>query len=115
VQAARASYDQAVATYRQTVLAAFSQVEDNLAAQRVLAAQQPDLQASVISADDALRIARNEYTAGTVDYTTVVVAQVTALNAHNAELQIEASRLTTTVDLIVALGGGWNAAELKTK
>lgn len=115
VQAARASYDQAVANYRQAVLTAFGQVEDNLAAQRVLAAEQPDLQASVVSADDALRIAENEYRAGTVDYTTVVVAQAAALSAHNAELSLEADRLTTTVDLIVALGGGWSAGELKGK
>jgi len=115
VQAAKASYDQAVANYREAVLTAFDQVEDNLAAQRVLAAEQPDLQASVNSADDALRITQNEYAAGTVDYTSVVVAQAAALNAHNAELQLEANRLTTTVDLVVALGGGWNASELKTK
>jgi len=73
------------------------------------------LRASVTSADDALRITENEYRAGTVDYTAVVVAQASALNAHNAELALEASRLTTTVDLIVALGGGWSAAELKGK
>ena len=115
VQAARAAYDQAVANYRQAVLTAFSQVENNLAAQRVLAAQQPDLQASVVSSDDALRITLNEYRAGTVDYTTVVVAQAAALSAHNAELALEANRLTTTVDLIIALGGGWKADELKGK
>jgi NodT family efflux transporter outer membrane factor (OMF) lipoprotein len=115
VQAARASYDEAVANYREAVLTAFDQVEDNLAAQKVLAAEQPDLQASVKSADDALRITQNEYRAGTVDYTTVVVAQAAALSAHNAELQLEANRLTTTVDLIVALGGGWNASQLKDK
>jgi NodT family efflux transporter outer membrane factor (OMF) lipoprotein len=115
VQAARASYDQAVANYRQAVLTAFQQVEDNLAAQRVLAAEQPDLRASVASADDALRVTQNEYAAGTVDYTSVVVAQAAALNAHNAELQLEANRLTTTVDLIVALGGGWSAAQLTDK
>jgi NodT family efflux transporter outer membrane factor (OMF) lipoprotein len=115
VSAAKAAYDQAVANYRQATLTAFDQVEDNLAAQRVLAAEQPDLQASVNAADDALRITRNEYAAGTVDYTSVVVAETAALNAHNAELQLEANRLTTTVDLIVALGGGWNASELKSK
>jgi NodT family efflux transporter outer membrane factor (OMF) lipoprotein len=115
VQAARSGYDQAVATYRQTVLTAFQQVEDNLAAQRVLAAEQPDLQASVTSSDQAMRILENQYNAGTVDYTSVVVAEVAAYNAHNAELQLEANRLTTTVDLIVALGGGWNASELNSK
>jgi NodT family efflux transporter outer membrane factor (OMF) lipoprotein len=115
VRAARAGYDQAVATYRQTVLSAFQQVEDNLAAQRVLAAEQPDLQTAVTSSDQAEHILENQYNAGTIDYTSVVVAQVAAYNAHNAELQLEASRLTTTVDLIVALGGGWNAAELSGK
>jgi len=115
VQSARASYDEAVANYRQTVLAAFGQVEDNLAAQRVLAEEQPELVASVASADQNLRIVRNQYKAGTVDYTTVVVAQVQYVAAHNAELAVEASRLTTTVDLAVALGGGWNATELAGK
>ena len=51
---------------------------------------------------------QNQYQAGTVDYTSVVVAQAAALSAHNTELSIEANRLTTTVDLIAALGGGWN-------
>jgi NodT family efflux transporter outer membrane factor (OMF) lipoprotein len=115
VHAARAGYDQAVATYRQTVLSALQQVEDNLAAQRVLAAEQPDLQASAAASDQAARILTNQYNAGTVDYTSVVVADAAAYNAHNAELQLEASRLGTTVDLIVALGGGWNADELNDK
>jgi NodT family efflux transporter outer membrane factor (OMF) lipoprotein len=115
VGAARATYDEATANYRQTVLSALQQVEDNLAAQRVLAAEQPDLQASVRSSDEALKITENQYRAGTVDFTSVVVAQTTALQARNAELQLEANRLTTTVDLVVALGGGWNASELRTK
>jgi len=115
VQAARAGYDQAVANYRQAVLAAFGQVEDNLSAQRVLAEEQPELSAAVNSADQDLRIVQNQYKAGTVDYTSVVVAQTQDYSAHNAELALEANRLTTTVDLIVALGGGWNADELKGK
>ncbi|MGH6971487.1 MAG: efflux transporter outer membrane subunit [Caulobacteraceae bacterium] len=115
VSAAKATYDEAVANYRQTSLTAFEQVEDNLAAQRVLATEQPDLQAALKSADQALAVANNQYLAGTVDYTTVVTDEATALSAHIAELQLEASRLTTTVDLVVALGGGWNAAELNHK
>jgi outer membrane protein TolC len=115
VQAARAAYAQAVATYRGTSLTAFQQVEDNLAAQRVLAAEQPDLLRAMNAADQALKINNNEYQAGTVDYTTVITAEATALNAHLAELNVEASRLTTTVDLVVALGGGWNESELKSK
>jgi len=115
VQAARAAYDQSVANYRQAVLTAFGQVEDNLSAQRVLAQEQPELQAAVNSADQDLRIVQNQYKAGTVDYTSVVVAETEDYSAHNAELALEANRLTTTVDLIVALGGGWNADELKGK
>jgi NodT family efflux transporter outer membrane factor (OMF) lipoprotein len=115
VQNARASYDQAVANYRQTVLTAFQQVEDNLAAQRVLAQEQPELQAAVVSSDQDLRILQNQYKAGTVDYTSVVVAETQDYSARNAEIQVEANRLTTTVDLVVALGGGWNADELKNK
>ncbi len=115
VRAARAGYDQSVALYRQAVLAAFGQVEDNLAAQRVLAEEQPELQGAVNSADQDLRIVQNQYKAGTVDYTSVVVAETQDYAAHNAELALEANRLTTTVDLIVALGGGWNADELKNK
>jgi len=109
VAQARAAYDQAVAAYRQTVLVAFGQVEDNLAAQRVLGAEQSLRQAASQAADANEVIARNQYLAGQVDYTTVVVAEATALSDRNALLQIEAARLTTAVDLIAALGGGWRA------
>ena len=109
VEQAKAAFDVATANYRQTVLTAFGQVEDNLAAQRVLAAEQTDRRAALADSDEALKIVQNQYRAGTVDYTSVVVAQATALNTHNAELSVEAARLTTTVDLIAALGGGWNA------
>ncbi len=112
VAQAQAAYDQAVANYRQTVLTAFGQVEDNLAAQRVLAAEQAMRKAAADSASAAETIARNQYAAGTVDYTAVVIAQTTAINARNTELSIEAQRLTTAVDLIEALGGGWTASNL---
>ena len=107
VAEARAAYDQAVANYRQTVLTAFGQVEDNLAAQRVLAGELALRQAAAQAAEANAVIARNQYLAGQVDYTAVVVAQATALTARTTELQIEAARLTTAVDLIAALGGGW--------
>ena len=109
---ARAAYDQAVANYRQTVLTAFGQVEDNLAAQRVLATEQAMRMAAADLASAAETIARNQYAAGAVDYTAVVIAQTTAINARNTELSIEAQRLTTAVDLIEALGGGWTASNL---
>ncbi len=111
VAAARAAYDQAVAQYRQTVLTAFGQVEDNLAAQRVLG-EEERLQASASAAADGNeRISINQYRAGQVDYTSVVVAQATALNARVTLLQTQATRLTTAVDLIGALGGGWDTSQ----
>jgi NodT family efflux transporter outer membrane factor (OMF) lipoprotein len=112
VRGARAAYDQAVANYRQTVLTAFGQVEDNLAAQRVFAPEQLQLQqaADVTAANE--KITLNEYNAGTVDYTTVVSAEAAALSSRNALVGIQANRLTTAIDLIEALGGGWTAADL---
>ena len=112
VAQARAVYDQAVANYRQTVLTAFGQVEDNLAAQRVLAGEQTLRQTASNAANANETITRNQYFAGQVDYTAVVVSQATALTARTTELQIEALRLTTAVDLIAALGGGWTDTDL---
>lgn len=112
VRGARAFFDEAVANYRQTVLVAFGQVEDNLAAQRVFGPEEAQLQqaADVTAANETITL--NEYRAGTIDYTTVVIAQAAALSARNALLSIQASRLITAVDLIEALGGGWTAADL---
>ena len=112
VQQARAAYDQAGANYRQTVLTALSQVEDDLAAQRVFVRELELRKSAAADAIAAEVIARNQYNAGQVDFTNVVVAQTTALNARTSELQIEASQLATAVDLITALGGGWTEAEL---
>jgi NodT family efflux transporter outer membrane factor (OMF) lipoprotein len=112
VQQARAAYDEAVANYRQTVLTAFGQVEDNLAAQRVYAAEEAQLQRAADDTAANVGITLNEYQAGTVDFTTVAAAQVTALQAHNALVQMQANRLTTAVSLIEALGGGWTTASL---
>jgi NodT family efflux transporter outer membrane factor (OMF) lipoprotein len=108
VAEARAAYDQAVAIYRQAVLTALGQVEDNLAAQRVLAGELALDQSASLAADENETIARNQYLAGQTDYTTVVVADATALSARRTLLQVQATRLTTAVDLIAALGGGWS-------
>ena len=67
---------------------------------------------SIIGKIARLRIFENEYRAGTVDYTNVVIEQAVELNAEQSMLALQASRLTTTVALIAALGGGWNAREL---
>ena len=111
VQQAKAAYDQAVAQYRQTVLAAFQEVEDDLAADRVLGEEIPfRLQASQ-AADQSEQIALNQYRAGTTDYTTVVVAQATALSARQSLLTTQSSRIAAATQLITALGGGWDVTQ----
>ena len=104
-----ATYDENVANYRQTVLAGFQEVEDNLAALRILrdeAAVQDD---AVKSALESQAITLNQYRAGTANYLAVVVAQATALTNERTALSILGRRLTASVALIKALGGGWNA------
>jgi len=112
VDAARANYDQAVASYRQTVLTAFQSVEDQLLALRVLQ-QQADFQDQAVkSAQTAAAIASNQFNAGTVAYTTVISADQTALSGEQTALGIEQNRLIASVTLIEALGGGWDASHL---
>jgi NodT family efflux transporter outer membrane factor (OMF) lipoprotein len=106
--AARAAYDQAVATYRQTALSAFQGVEDNLAATLIMARQYEFLKEASAAADAAERITLNEYRAGQIVYTDVVVAQAAALSARRALVQSAVARQTTAIALIQALGGGWS-------
>jgi NodT family efflux transporter outer membrane factor (OMF) lipoprotein len=112
VQGARAAYDQTVAAYRQTVLTAFQQVEDELAALRILEQQYAVAEQTLQSADEAARLTLNEYKAGTVAYTSVVTAQVTALNAALSLASIREGRLVASISLIQALGGGWSVQRL---
>jgi outer membrane protein TolC len=111
VAGAEAARDAAIARYRQTVLAAFADVEDQLAASRVLEQQQDLRRVAAIAADQVEQQILNRYRAGQVSYTDVVQAQVTALNARRALLQSQADRQTTAVALIQALGGGWRAGQ----
>jgi NodT family efflux transporter outer membrane factor (OMF) lipoprotein len=112
VRGARAAYDASVANYRQTVLTAFQGVEDNIAALRVLQAEYDINVAASRDADEAERIANNQYQAGQVDFTTVVVAQNTALSARRSVIQTASNRLVALVDLVQAFGGGWSATEV---
>lgn len=109
VSAARASYDQAVARYRQAVLAALQDVEDQLAATRVLAEEYTYRQTAATDADLAATMVLNQYREGQVAYTNVVTAQVNALNTRRTLVQAAATRETTAVALIQSLGGGWTA------
>jgi NodT family efflux transporter outer membrane factor (OMF) lipoprotein len=112
VLSAKAAYRQAAETYKQTVLTGLQQVEDNLAEIRILADEQQVQRDAVTEAALASKISLNEYNAGTVDFTTVVTAEVTELTNRETELQIVESQMTSSVALIQALGGGWTAAEL---
>ncbi len=104
-----AAYDASVAAYRQTVLAAFQQVEDNLSALRILA-EEAEVQGEALkSAEQSLALALNQYKAGTVSYLNVVVAQATALASQRAAVDLRSRRVNASVQLITALGGSWNA------
>lgn len=104
-----AGYDKDVALYRQAVLSAFQEVEDNLAALRILA-DEIDLQkAAAQAAAEALALTNNQYQAGTVSYLNVITAQATSLAATRNELDITGRRLVAGAALFKALGGGWHA------
>jgi NodT family efflux transporter outer membrane factor (OMF) lipoprotein len=109
VAGARAAHEEAVARYRQTVLTAFADVEDQLSATHVLAQQQELQRQASEAADKVEQQVMNRYRAGQVSYTEVVQAQVTALNARRALVQTQADRQSTAVALIQSLGGGWHA------
>jgi NodT family efflux transporter outer membrane factor (OMF) lipoprotein len=110
VSGAQAAHDGTVAIYRQTVIAAFQSVEDQLAAVQLLARQQEYKRQASQAADEAEVRLLNRYRAGQVSYSDVVVAQVAALNARRALVQSQADRQTAAIALIQALGGGWQVA-----
>lgn len=108
VEQARGAYDEAVANYRQTALTAFQNVEDQLSSQRVLARQHElRRQASEVAGQNE-QVVLNQYKAGQVSFTEVVVAQASALSARRSLVQAQLDRQTTAVALIQALGGGWD-------
>ena len=115
LEAAEASYDQTVATYRQTVLDSFREVEDNLVQLRVLAEEAVVQREALEAAQESLRLIENQYRAGTVDFLSVVTVQTTALNNERTNLTLLGDRLTASVQLIAALGGGWNVQQLDTE
>ena len=108
----QAAYDATVATYRQTVLTAFQQVEDALAAERILQDESVAVDRAVKSAQRALDLSTAQYKAGTADYLTVINAQTTLLSAQRTQVDLLTNRLTASVQLVVSLGGGWDASLL---
>ena len=115
VDAARATYWQSVANYRQTVLTALQQVEDELAAIRYLARQVEQQQRAVRDQRTAVDVFLNQFRAGTVAFTTVVVAEIQLLADQEAELTARQNLFLASVNLIVALGGGWDTMLLPTQ
>jgi outer membrane protein TolC len=97
-----------VAAYRQTVLAAFQDVEDSLAAERLLKDENARQQAAVAAAQRSLEIAMNQYRAGTVSYLQVATQQTALLTNQRTALAVTARRFVSAVQLVEALGGGWN-------
>lgn len=107
VDQARAAYDAQAATYRQTVLTALKEVEDYLAQLRSMQAEQVVQNRALTSARESLQLMLNQYKAGTVDYLSVATVQATALSTERSALSLTGSRLTASVQLIAAMGGGW--------
>ncbi len=112
VEQAEASYDQTVASYRQTVLDSFREVEDYMVQLKVLEEESGVQQEALDSAREALRLTFNQYKAGTIDYSNVVTTQTTALSNERTLLTLQGSRLTASVQLIAALGGGWDTVKI---
>src|SRR5690606_4937657 len=113
IEQAEASYDQTVATYRQTVLDSFREVEEYLVQLRVLGEEAVVQREALDAAQESLRLIENQYRAGTVDYLSVVTVQTTALNNERTNLTLLGDRLVTSVQLIAALGGGWQIEQLQ--
>jgi NodT family efflux transporter outer membrane factor (OMF) lipoprotein len=112
VQQFQASYDATVANYRQTVLTAFQQVEDNLAAVRILSGVIQEQDSAVESANRTLGEADIRYRSGVDPYLNVITAQTAFLNAQEAALTFRQQQITASVSLIKALGGGWDVSQI---
>src|SRR6185369_486184 len=110
-----AQYDSTVANYRQTVLTAFQEVEDNLAALRILSQELAEQNAAVASAQRSLMLATERYKDGIDSYLNVITAQTTLLTNQRTAVNLQMQQMTASVELIKALGGGWNENQLPTQ
>ncbi len=114
VAQAQAGYDATAANYRQTVLTAFQQVEDNLSALRVLADEATELDQAVKSAERSLTVSTAQYRGGVATYLQVITTQSIALQNQRSAIDLQTRRMTASVLLIEALGGGWDNSTLPT-
>ena len=110
-----AVYDQNAALYKQTILGAFQEVEDNLASLRILEEEAALQQEAVLSSRESVEITTNQYKSGIITYLDVVTVQTNALNNERTALTIQGNRLVAAVTLVKALGGGWNINQLPAK
>jgi outer membrane protein TolC len=107
-----AQYDSTVAAYRQTVLSAFQEVEDDLASLHYLAEEAQQQAQAVAAAQQSLQLENDRYKAGTDSYLNVITTQTIALGDEQQAVTILQRRMTAAVDLVKALGGGWDASTL---
>jgi NodT family efflux transporter outer membrane factor (OMF) lipoprotein len=111
-ESARAGYDGTVANYRQTVLNAYQQVEDNLVALHILNIESAQQHSATASAKESLQLSENRYAGGVDTYLQVVIWQTSALTNERNDIDIMRRRLEANVLLIKALGGGWDTSQL---
>jgi NodT family efflux transporter outer membrane factor (OMF) lipoprotein len=109
---AKAAYDLSVAQYRQTVLTSFQEVEDNLAALRILGAEAQTQAGAVAAAEHSLELSNNRYRGGVANYLEVTTAQSEALSDEVAALNILIRRMSASVLLVKAIGGGWDVSQI---
>jgi NodT family efflux transporter outer membrane factor (OMF) lipoprotein len=107
-----AAHEQFVANYRQTVLSAFQEVEDNLAALRILEEEAKTEDAAVAAARHSLALSENRYRGGVTSYLEVTIAQSAALSDEVTAVNIRTRRMTSSVLLIKAIGGGWSVSQI---
>ncbi|HEV3444793.1 MAG TPA: TolC family protein, partial [Gemmataceae bacterium] len=112
VQQFQAAYDGTVANYRNTVLTAFQQVEDNIAELRILSVEIGQQDTAVKSADRNLQLATDRYRLGIDPYLNVITAQTTLLSNQQTDVDLRIQQMTTSVNLVKALGGGWNRSQI---
>jgi NodT family efflux transporter outer membrane factor (OMF) lipoprotein len=111
-EGAVANYDGTVASYRQTTLTAFQEVEDNLAALRILEKESQQQQEATTSAQDSLQLFTNRYVGGVDNYLQVITAQTVLLTNQRNDIDIQRRRMDASVLLVKAIGGGWDTSQL---
>ena len=111
-EGATANYDGTVASYRQTTLTAFQEVEDNLAALRILETEAQQQQQATTSAADTLQLFTNRYVGGVDNYLQVITAQTVLLTNQRNDIDIQRRRMDASVLLVKAIGGGWDTTQL---